>query len=640
MICKIIRINILVFAIAMMLSIPAFAAGKDVDVELNKDYDACAFTITTEKYGYFDVTLTSPKKEQYFGKIDGSNTTEVLVKDVKKGTWIVNVSRQTFETQNSSEEASLEEGDAGLQEERVVNNDDTEIGKVKVSVRAIDVSSYSIDKDIKVAKDIAGLKMYFKDDNIEVEWTDTSVGNVVVTVTDTLTNVELGKETVKGNSYECALPDTTKQITVTVVPSSSARVEGAANQYTFAVDNHPDATVIYENREYVNTQTIPVTVELRDNYSVQIIVNGSVAQNVGIKPAGTYTYDIPVVEGNNSILTYIIDEDSNMRSTAYSCIRDSIEPNFKTDVNYDGKQTYSSVVTFSGALTDVLSEYESFTINDVAVKVSGDGVFKHEYELHDGANKIVFKAVDLAGNERTIEATVIKLIEEKKEIPWIPIGCGVVVLIALIIAIIRKRNDPGNGRYNNLIDGIKEKAQNKKDAPAKTADNGKRELLPWQRFFIEIIAVFVVANIIFKFVLIPGIIPSESMEPTLKTGDWGFANGLAYVINNPERGDIVIVDSDELNEIVIKRVIGLPGDTVSFYDGYVYINDGLVYEEYIASDIETNSYVNDFIVPEGCYFLLGDNRELSNDSRFWNNPYIPKNKIKGKWMTVLFHFNK
>ena len=632
---KIIKANLIALVFAMMLSVTAFAAGKDVDVELNKDYDACAFTVTTEKYGYFDVTLTSPKKETYFGKIDGTNTTEILVKDVKKGTWIVNVSRQTFEeTSDSSEESS--EGVSSEEEERVVNDDDTEIGKVKVSVRAIDVSSYSIDKNIKVAKDIAGLKMYFKDDNLEVEWSDTSVGNVVVTVTDTLTNVELGKETVKGNSYECELPLTTKQITVSVVPSSSARVEGAANQYTFDVDNHPDATVIYEDKEYVNTQTIPVTVELRDSYAFQFVVNGNIVQTEDIKPAGTYTYDIPIAEDANTILTYIIDADGNMRSTAYSCIRDSINPNLKLDVNYDGKQTYNTLVSFSGTITD----YDTFTINGTDVKVSGDGVFKHEYELHDGENKIVFKALDLAGNETIYEATVIKLIQEKKEIPWIPIGSGVVVLIAVIVVIIRKRNDPGNGRYNNLIDGIKEKTQKKSEKPVKEKSGEKKELLPWQKFFIELIVIFVVATLIFRFALIPGIIPSASMEPTLKTGDWGFANGLAYVFNEPERGDIVVFYSDELNEILIKRVIGLPGDTVSFYDGYVYINDGLVYEEYIGSDIETNSYVSDFIVPEGSYFLLGDNREHSNDSRYWNNPYISKNKIKGKWMTTLIHFNK
>ncbi len=160
-----------------------------------------------------------------------------------------------------------------------------------------------------------------------------------------------------------------------------------------------------------------------------------------------------------------------------------------------------------------------------------------------------------------------------------------------------------------------------------------------QRAGIEIFAVVAISAIIFKFVLIPGIVPSSSMEPTLKVGDWGFANGLAYVLHEPQRGDIIVFENAELNETMIKRVIGLPGETVSFYDGYVYINDGLVYEEYIGSDVETNSAVQDFIIPDGCYFVLGDNRADSYDSRFWTTPYVTRNHIIAKWVIKCFNIN-
>ena len=159
------------------------------------------------------------------------------------------------------------------------------------------------------------------------------------------------------------------------------------------------------------------------------------------------------------------------------------------------------------------------------------------------------------------------------------------------------------------------------------------------KYLLTLIIVVVLSTITFKFILIPGIVPSSSMEPTLKVGDCGFANGLAYMFHEPERGDIVIVDSKELNEIIVKRVIGLPGDTVSFYDGYVYINDGLVYEDYIGADVETNSAVSDFIVPDGCYFVLGDNRDNSYDSRFWGNPFVKKDYIKGKYLIKICNFN-
>ena len=624
-----IAICIASFAIA---SITTLAAEKDISVPLNKSYDACAFTITTENSGYYNIVVTSPKGTEYYGTIEGSDSTEILIKDATEGDWNVNVA--TVE-ESSSDAASSEDNEVSESENDSEAQADEEIGKVKVSVRAIDTSSYTIDDDVKVAKDIVGLKMYFKDDNLEVEWSDSSVGNVVVTVTDTQTNVEIGKETVKGNSFECAIPTSTKQITVSVVPATSTNVEGAANQYTLDFVNEPDATVTYENKEYVNTETIPVTVELNDEYGVEFVVNGNIIEDVPLKEAGTYEYEIPISEGSNEVLTYIVDADGNMRSTAYSVTRDTVSPNLQLERNYDGAQTYNEMVTFSGSVSD----YSEFTINDSEVKVSGDGVFSFEYELHDGENSVIFRAVDLAGNETVYNATVIKLIEEETEIPWIPIISGVIILIGIIIFIIRKRNDPGNGDYNNLIDGIKEKLTKspKKEVRVEKKNVKKDNSFSKKRTVIELVIVAAVSFGIFKYVIIPGYVPSESMYPTLNVGDWGFANGLAYVLHEPQRGDIIVFESEELNETLIKRVIGLPGDTVSFYDGYVYINDGLIVEEYIDSDVETNSNVQEFIVPEGCYFVLGDNRESSYDSRFWSNPYVSADSIKGKYMFTILH---
>ena len=190
--------------------------------------------------------------------------------------------------------------------------------------------------------------------------------------------------------------------------------------------------------------------------------------------------------------------------------------------------------------------------------------------------------------------------------------------------------------YNDMIDAIKEKIA-KKERPLKIEKVPKKGVSRdgKKRFLLELMVVAIVFLLVFRFVLIPGSVVSSSMEPTLMTGDWGFVNGLAYVFNEPKRGDIISFYSREKNEIMTKRVIGLPGDTVSFYDGYVYINYGLVYEEYLGEDVETNSVITDFIVPEGCYFVLGDNREGSYDSRFWADPYVRKGDIKGKWLTTI-----
>ena len=100
----------------------------------------------------------------------------------------------------------------------------------------------------------------------------------------------------------------------------------------------------------------------------------------------------------------------------------------------------------------------------------------------------------------------------------------------------------------------------------------------------------------------------------------------------PERGSIVLFDSDELDQTLVKRVVGLPGETVSFQDGQVLI-DGVALEEtylpvqgitYPLSDGDT------FTVPEGCVFLLGDHRDNSLDSRFWQEPFIPVSNIRSR----------
>ena len=128
---------------------------------------------------------------------------------------------------------------------------------------------------------------------------------------------------------------------------------------------------------------------------------------------------------------------------------------------------------------------------------------------------------------------------------------------------------------------------------------------------------------------------SGSMEPALKVGTTTFYNRLAYIRHDIERGDIIAFKSDEFGLIFAKRVIGIPGDEISFENGYVVVN-GLLADEpdYISEDIETNCEKS-FVVPEGTVFVLGDNREDSYDSRFWKNPYIPEDRILGKYIGAI-----
>lgn len=178
------------------------------------------------------------------------------------------------------------------------------------------------------------------------------------------------------------------------------------------------------------------------------------------------------------------------------------------------------------------------------------------------------------------------------------------------------------------------------DYTMKRSDRGKRKAkVKKQNFFNDwIIPVFiavVIAILINKFLIYKVYIPSSSMVPTLNVGD----RLLVTRVYNPDklkRGDIVVFDSDELNETVIKRLIGLPGDTIKIDGTSVYVNGKKLDEPYVKYPMDSYGI---YKVPKGKYFFLGDNRANSNDSRFWKNPYISGDKIRGEAQVRIYPFN-
>ena len=179
--------------------------------------------------------------------------------------------------------------------------------------------------------------------------------------------------------------------------------------------------------------------------------------------------------------------------------------------------------------------------------------------------------------------------------------------------------DQNNGKDDTKDNTVKKSAKSKK----KIKETKKNFFFDW---VIPIFIAIVLAICINKFLIFKVYIPSSSMVPTLNVDD----RLLVTRVYNPEklqRGDIVVFDSDELNETVIKRLIGLPGDTIKIDGTAVYVNGKKLDEPYVEYPLE--SY-GTYKVPEGKYFFLGDNRANSNDSRFWKDPYIDADKIQGK----------
>ena len=143
---------------------------------------------------------------------------------------------------------------------------------------------------------------------------------------------------------------------------------------------------------------------------------------------------------------------------------------------------------------------------------------------------------------------------------------------------------------------------------------------------VPIVIAVILAVLINKFLIFKVKIPSESMVPTLNVGDRLFVTRV-YNTEKLKRGDIVVFYSEEQNEDMIKRLIGLPGDEVVINDGIVTVNGETLEENYIGT---SDNYSGEFKVPEGKYFFLGDNRYWSLDSRYWEDTYIDGSEIKGK----------
>ena len=109
---------------------------------------------------------------------------------------------------------------------------------------------------------------------------------------------------------------------------------------------------------------------------------------------------------------------------------------------------------------------------------------------------------------------------------------------------------------------------------------------------------------------------------------------LPYLLSNPtpKHGDIVVFKSPDEAKLLVKRVIGLPGDRISFADGYVFRNGEKLEEPYLAEQGRTFSSEQEYEVPDGMLFVLGDNREHSRDSRFMTSTFVPVENVQAKNM--------
>lgn len=157
-----------------------------------------------------------------------------------------------------------------------------------------------------------------------------------------------------------------------------------------------------------------------------------------------------------------------------------------------------------------------------------------------------------------------------------------------------------------------------------------------QRENLQILAIAIILSLLIRgYVAEPRFIPSDSMFPTLEIGDRLVIEKVSYHLHPPAQGDIIVFQPPEIlqtqgypkGQAFIKRIIGLPGEKLNIQDGRVYINDQPIVEAYTAEPPNYSLY-QPVMIPDHQYFVMGDNRNNSNDSHVWG--FLPQENIIGR----------
>jgi signal peptidase I len=192
-----------------------------------------------------------------------------------------------------------------------------------------------------------------------------------------------------------------------------------------------------------------------------------------------------------------------------------------------------------------------------------------------------------------------------------------------LLAVDQPTNEPGGGLATDAPLVPDEQTRKRR-----RRQSGTRQAIEW---VVLVGTALVIAILIKTFLFQAFYIPSESMYPTLKTHDRVLVNKLSYKLHDVHRGDIVVFEKPktETSDIkdLVKRVIGLPGETVEGRDGHIYIDGHLLKESYLPDGVETSTFEEQHIPPNSIW-VMGDNRVASRDSRYFGP--ITESSIVGR----------
>jgi signal peptidase I len=151
-----------------------------------------------------------------------------------------------------------------------------------------------------------------------------------------------------------------------------------------------------------------------------------------------------------------------------------------------------------------------------------------------------------------------------------------------------------------------------------------------KRTLVRVIVLIVLSFVLFKFILLPVQVTGISMDPTYKDGRVNFVNKLAYRRSKPQRGDVIVIRMAGEHVMLMKRIIGLPGERVSIRDRHVYINGELLEENYLYYRTHRSWTNKRWKLEDDEYLVIGDNRSMPFESHYLGRPY--EHQIVGKVM--------
>jgi len=160
----------------------------------------------------------------------------------------------------------------------------------------------------------------------------------------------------------------------------------------------------------------------------------------------------------------------------------------------------------------------------------------------------------------------------------------------------------------------------------KTSNRILKEIFFYSRV---ILTALIIAFAVNNYIAVNAKVPTGSMETTVMSGDRIIINRLAYLNEPPKRGDIIsFYYPDDESKNFLKRIMALPNETIEGKEGVIYINGDPLINDFTSVVIRDD--FGPYTVPENCYFVMGDNRNNSFDSRYWVNKFVPFDSILGK----------